>query len=133
MKPPRYYVHTTSAWYYRQLRTALGKSISWVDEVFFYTREPYGEMAMRWYDHSDEGTLWSPHLEVFIQSAEALWFCQGLLQDLATISGNREDGVLSPEKFCHLLEKHGFVDGTAYTYEMSYPSDDHDAAATTAE
>lgn len=112
----KHYVRTTKAWYWSTNRIERG----WIDEVYFYNDDPFGEMAMRWYALDSE---LSPRLEVFIQSAYALSSLSGLITDLGRISKYGEDKHFSPEKFCQLLERNGFVDKTPYKYEDSYPNE----------
>ena len=112
----KHYVRTTKAWYWRENRIER----EWVDEVYFYTANPWGEMAMRWRDIGGEI---APRLEVYIQSAHALSSLSGLISDLGQVSKHRKDKQFSPEKFCQLLERSGFVDKTPYRYEDSYPNE----------
>jgi len=111
-----HYVRTTKAWYWRENQIER----KWVDEVYFYTDDPWGEMAMRWHDIGGEI---APRLEVYIQSAYALSSLSGLITDLGRVSKDKEDDQFSPEKFCQLLEHNGFVDKTPYRYEDSYPNE----------
>lgn len=65
----RCYVRTTKAWYWES--AVKNTAHEWIDEVYFYSDDPHGEMAMRWYYLRDEAH--SPRLEVFIESAAAKW------------------------------------------------------------
>jgi hypothetical protein len=106
--PIKTYIHTTKAWYGNEARESL-KRERCTDEVYFYVNEPFGEMVMRWY-HLDQQDI--PRLEVFLASMEAIAGLSDVLSALGKISHKKED--LSPEAFCALLEKCGFVDKTPY-------------------
>ena len=115
MHEQKEYVRSTQAWYFYPMVTQR----EWVEEVYFYNDEPFGEMVMRWYDLGG-GDL-SPRLEVYVQSAHALATLTDVLAGLAHFSAS-SDGRMSPQQFCVLLEECGFVDKTPHTYLDSYPN-----------
>lgn len=102
-----HYVITRKAWYWQETDV----EHAWVDEVYFYTVDPSGEMVMRWYALGD-GTLPSPRLEVFIESAYAFASLPEILGGLAYFARCTEE--MTRQDFCELLGKYGFVDGTPY-------------------
>ena len=108
------YIHTTKAWYWKTQEHAFNRD--WVDEIMFYTDEPFGEMAMRWHDLQGQ---WAPRLEVFVESVNALALLSDLLSAIAQWSAN--DERMTPSVFRELLETCGFADRTPLKYEDSYP------------
>jgi hypothetical protein len=111
---PKHYVRTMKAWYAKSVKEVMGDD--WTDEIYFYNDEPYGEMAVRWYQFDEA----CPRLEVFVQSAYALASLIDVLAGLAHWSASGSH--MSPDDFCQLLEECGFVDKTPYRYEDSYPN-----------
>ncbi len=108
----KHYIRTMQAWYANSQ-----PEHRWVEEIYFYNDDPYGEMAMRWYDLGS-GNI-APRLEVYLQSAFAYMALTNLQSILAHISA--EKGNIDPEQFCRILDRCGFVDKTPRRYEESYP------------
>jgi hypothetical protein len=107
------YTHLAEAWY---AKTNLA-DVDYVDNVTFGFYSPgggtSGEMGVRWYQI--DGPV--PKLECFNDG----WHALAQLKDVIDALAELDDEDITPEDFCKLLDRCGFVDDTPRKYEDSYP------------
>ena len=101
----KHYVNTFQAWYAESIRHIVDVDV--VNEIYIYTEDPFGEIAIRWYRIGNEI---SPRFECFLESLDALNELLGVREELAELTRNNE--YLDVHALCQVLEQYGFVDKT---------------------
>jgi hypothetical protein len=113
------YIHTLQAWY---AKTALCNT-EYVDCVNFGFYSPHGgtsgSMSVKWYPVV-QNTPPSPRLECFDDG----WHTLAQFKDVIDAMAEVDDAAITPQQFCQLLERCGFVDKTPRSYEESYPEEE---------